>query len=654
MTPSAPDLRLDHSRCRLWVLLLLIGLILNPVALPGEIRPSASLSKWSVFKDVTGSQTIESLAKEDFSLFEPLPYAGIFSAGFSRSVFWLRFEVAALPDTEWLLDILPPYLDDLRLYTPLPNTLGQFVERRAGDHLPFAAREVPYRGFSFSVRQTGPQPQICYLRLQTTSSVHIVLRLWSPESFFAAAQWENGLIFAGLSVLLTILVLNLNNSFWLTDPLLPWLCAYIGSLLLMFSGVFGVVTPFLPVGFPQANDLWIGLSNLAVMAFSSGFHRRLFGVVQERHLTFGIYQAGFWLPWLGVPAVVFGRYPELMSTLFSFYLILTLIGLGLAVHLWRRREAGAKLTFLATIAGLTGTLLIILNVQGMVQGKLLSLHSMLLASLIQVLALHLAVGARFQRLQLEKQREQERAILAMAEARREREARTEQSGLFAMISHEIKNPLAIIGGAVQTLQALVDETPEIERRYDRIRRAIERINALVEKTLEYDQVMTGLQGDENWRSFDTGQLVANIVNDYDLPPTRLYLAKGDPCFIQAHMGLVGILVSNLLDNALKYSPESSQVRIKVHRVGSDCRLDVSDEGPGIPAELRPTLFNRYVRGKEVGHVTGAGLGLFLVARIAEWHDGKVECLDSNTGGARFIVDFPCDQPRTSTLISALS
>jgi signal transduction histidine kinase len=100
------------------------------------------------------------------------------------------------------------------------------------------------------------------------------------------------------------------------------------------------------------------------------------------------------------------------------------------------------------------------------------------------------------------------------------------------------------------------------------------------------------------------------------------------------------LIRNLLENALHHTPEGTEIRARVHREGSRVLITVADDGPGIPPELAPRLFERFVRGS--GESGGSsGLGLAIVRAVAESHGGTVT-LDQGNGvpGARFVVDLP--------------
>ena len=117
--------------------LLIFMLCLQAVSLSASVQ-KPRLSDLAVLEDKSGAENIQSIALA--SGFRPLP-GGMLAAGFTRSAHWLRFTVTA-PAGEWWLDILPPYLEDLRLYEPDPVHPGRFIERQSGSASPFDKGEV--------------------------------------------------------------------------------------------------------------------------------------------------------------------------------------------------------------------------------------------------------------------------------------------------------------------------------------------------------------------------------------------------------------------------------------------------------------------------------------------------------------------------------
>jgi len=116
--------------------------------------------------------------------------------------------------------------------------------------------------------------------------------------------------------------------------------------------------------------------------------------------------------------------------------------------------------------------------------------------------------------------------------------------------------------------------------------------------------------------------------------------------IHADEGLLRRMVLNLLDNAIKYTPEGGKISIECRRVGNEYAVSITDTGTGIPLDLQPRIFERFFRvdkarsrsdGDTVG--TGAGLGLSIARWIAEQHEGTLT-LDEAERGCRFVVRLP--------------
>ena len=110
--------------------------------------------------------------------------------------------------------------------------------------------------------------------------------------------------------------------------------------------------------------------------------------------------------------------------------------------------------------------------------------------------------------------------------------------------------------------------------------------------------------------------------------------------IVADWKLLKTALLNLLDNAVKYSPESTRVDVGFTRNGHELIISVSDHGRGIPPEERDQVFKKYYRCRGIGKITGSGLGLYLVARIAEEHQGSVTIADAKDGGTLVTLRLP--------------
>jgi two-component system OmpR family sensor kinase len=124
---------------------------------------------------------------------------------------------------------------------------------------------------------------------------------------------------------------------------------------------------------------------------------------------------------------------------------------------------------------------------------------------------------------------------------------------------------------------------------------------------------------------------------------RLTMSEAGPVPVQANADELHRLAVNLLDNAVRHTPAGTEIKIAVERSNDDAVLEVSDDGPGIPAGMEGQIFSRFVRGDgpaDVAGDSGTGLGLAIVKAVATSHGGDVEAAPSPTGGARFTVRLP--------------
>ena len=141
------------------------------------------------------------------------------------------------------------------------------------------------------------------------------------------------------------------------------------------------------------------------------------------------------------------------------------------------------------------------------------------------------------------------------------------------------------------------------------------------------------------------------------------LAPGDPVSVDAPEAIwvSGVeddlhrLVSNLVENALIHTPQGTPVTVAVRRQGDSAMLEVADRGPGVPANLRARVFERFSRGGgDAAPSGGSGLGLAIVQAVADAHGGTVELGEAEGGGARFTVTLPATRERSDDPASVLT
>jgi two-component system phosphate regulon sensor histidine kinase PhoR len=240
-------------------------------------------------------------------------------------------------------------------------------------------------------------------------------------------------------------------------------------------------------------------------------------------------------------------------------------------------------------------------------------------------------------------------IFVLHDITKQKQLEVVRKDFVANVSHELRTPLCVIKGYVETL---VDGHADIpaddrERFLKTIQRHTERLNTLLEDLLvlsRLESINPGLKREAT----DLPALLSTIMGDYRGRPAaagHTLELSNDPAL--APLGLDPLkftqVVENLLDNALKYTPKGARIELasRLHN-GDEVVVSLRDNGPGIPADDLPHLFERFYRvdkgrSRETG---GTGLGLSIVKHIAQLHGGRV-WVESQLGqGTTFFVSVP--------------
>jgi signal transduction histidine kinase len=241
----------------------------------------------------------------------------------------------------------------------------------------------------------------------------------------------------------------------------------------------------------------------------------------------------------------------------------------------------------------------------------------------------------------------EEMLMALDASRSETEAAlARQREFVADASHELRTPLTSVLSNLELLEStLHGEDAEIAESALRSSRRMRRLVAdlLLLARADAGREATRVSVDVRDIVRDAAGEALPLAGDHEL---SVSLPNGDapvPVVYGAPDDLHR-LVLNLIENALAHTPAGSSVEVGVHVHGGDAVIEVSDNGPGIPAELRPRIFERFVRGggdSGAHRRGGSGLGLAIVQAVAQSHFGSVELAgDGHEPGTRFIIRLP--------------
>ena len=201
-----------------------------------------------------------------------------------------------------------------------------------------------------------------------------------------------------------------------------------------------------------------------------------------------------------------------------------------------------------------------------------------------------------------------------------------RASFLAAVSHELRTPLALIGGYVDSLLGLELDAAAQRRSVERIGSAATRLNVLVDELLDLTRLEQASMGLRRTR-VDLAALLETFTADLGetpgMPPVHLEVPPDLPP-VDADALRIGHVLMNLVDNARKYAG-TGPVTISAHRSRRLVVVTVEDSGPGIPADERSLVFDRFYRGRAVrdGSTRGSGLGLYVCRRLVEAHGGQI-------------------------------
>lgn len=233
-----------------------------------------------------------------------------------------------------------------------------------------------------------------------------------------------------------------------------------------------------------------------------------------------------------------------------------------------------------------------------------------------------------------------------------KEAERAKAEFVASISHDLRSPLTVIRGYTSMLE-IVGRLNDRQRHYvSQILAALENISSLVDNLLELSRLDMGMTIRPEWLPLK--EMVHQVVHAFDVRAQQKHIQldiryhPDAPGMIEADSGLFQRALQNLVDNAIKFTPEGGRVTVRVEPRNEDrVLLVVEDTGIGIAPEDRERLFDRFFQAERVRKMRlgGKGLGLAIVKSMVDLHHGRIWVESEPGKGARFFVELPIRQPK---------
>ncbi|MTI12537.1 sensor histidine kinase [Sansalvadorimonas verongulae] len=591
-----------------------------------------------VLQDPETQFTFEEILNKstEFQLSRPFP-----ALGYTRDVVWFRIPLKRPQSirSDWILKISPSYLDHVDFWLEQGGTVvaSESIGRRdyseVGYILPDALQthlDIP-EGHS-----------TLYLRVRTGTTLAILPALMAPDAFLIQSERNSFRIGLVIGAMLLVFVFNL-LGWWITRVGLYGLFAgYVGFGAFSILEGAGLISSFFWSEWQLLTSRPLSISLGFSWLFAYMFFMQLLVDKKKEWWLLPLYYLLFAFAIAQIFAGVIGgnAYSYVTEVMVPVGIVVTGLTMVSALRLILKGESGSQK--LLGVAYLPHALLLIPNqlfTGGWLSPSLFSIFSQTQGGILQIAVLQVVLMYRVKDVLQERNRALEDATRVNAEVERERKIREEQSRFLAMITHEIRTPLAVVDMSVQSLKAM-DQNPDSfhKTRYSRIQSAVKRMATLLELGLKKD----GLNG-EIWQpdaQVDLVTLSQKVISEFPVDQHERIQWDGtvQAAFILGNQAALKLTCFNLIENALKYSDDKA-VLVSAGESDNGFYWQVDDQGQGIPQEQRGKIFEKFFRAGEHSGKPGLGLGLYIAQQIIERHKGRIACLPSRLGGACFRCEF---------------
>lgn len=652
-----PEEQLGWTSTSRFMLALLVFLCV--VSLYLQVSPwvdgAESQARLSVYTDITGKADIDGITSLPEGAFDAVPAQ--VSMGFSASARWFRVEVPSGADGLRVLSVQPSYLDDVRIYVRDAAKITGWKVSQQGDRFPFSFR--PRADLAFAVEHPFSAGEVAYVRVKTLNAHNIRIRLLDPQTLDkenAFTLMAVGLYCGVVLVLASASALSAvvhRDRYWAANALFQ-LCT-LGSMVFYF----GLGSRYLLPEHPGAADqlsIWLGFLQFFLGALFYRLFFQQFGV--PRWLL--VLQSAFLLFLPAQILVVIAGHLALALRLNTVILPMAVIVCAIGVYQLRCKDA-----FLLNLLRLNifsiGVyfFLSFITHHGWLAPRYLHLYPGVIINLLTAVTLHFALLRRGELLAQAQHAALQELALARQQILFEQRQRREDGMFLGMLLHELRSPLAVIsvaqGALERKLQSAGTEQDSSVRNLHRIGLSVGQMSDVLQQVQAVTELehRTGkpLAEPPSHETTELAFLLATLARRWQdearleaqwgleqaalLPSRRLGGAAS----------LLEMMVRNLLDNALKYSPPASVVQCQCSlRTDAGSGADrlvvtvLNEQGPaGAPDPDR--VFKKYYRAPMAHQYSGSGLGLYWVRGVARSLGGDVRFVASEPV-VRFDLELP--------------
>ncbi len=575
------------------------------------------------FVDDTASKTLAEVRQAPLT-----PYAGVLSRGYTKAAIWVRLGITppgnSRPDDEVVLRIRPVFLDEIRLFDPL-DTSG--AVRMAGDTMPFSASEFPSLSHTFVI-PAGAEPRSIWLRVRSTSTTLLTVEAMTRPEMSTSELNLNVAYFLALAVIAMFVLLVIINWPGHREILYPLFVIRQVFYLIYTASLFGLHRLLLKDFSPPFLDAlysWIVVGSTAIAVL---FEREFLSEYSPRLPTKLALNGLLCWSALAIAMLLFGDVGQALKANMMLNAVAVLTFLLIALTSAGRHERDEKhnelLLSKKVIVGYYSALSLVLffsvlPLLGLLNANKYAIDGFVfyaLASSLIVTAMMLVRAHKQRRIHAEYGN---KLLLSEQRVALEKSKREEQSHLFHMLMHEIKNPLAVIDMAL-----LAKNDQKTTSAY--VSRAINSVKDILDRCVKADKLSDG-NVDTDLESVPLNEFVNQLLAKKNGEARHFSVRIDDAFTVIADRQLFGVVMNNLVDNALRYGdlrePVGIDARAAANHAGvRGIAITVSNR-PGPASWPDPDkVFKKYYRSAGAEAQSGTGLGLYLIRTLATLMDGE--------------------------------
>lgn len=593
------------------------------------------------WEDPSAQASFEQAQQQTFT-----PYDGVLSRGYTQSVTWVRLQIDppthTKPDDKLVLRIRPIYLDKINLFDPLDP---RDKLRTSGDQTEYPDEE--YRSLSHAfVIPAGAEPRFVWLRIESTSTSMMHAQALTLEDMHAA---EHTFMMSGyftLSLISLFLMLGLMNWFNTRESLYAAF-AFRNFIYLIYTAAFFGLHRYLLSGSVSAHDLDLGYNWLIVgaTAVSLWFETRFLSEYKRPLWVQHVFRGYFM--WSGLVGVLlcfgYAHYSLKANMMLNAVGMISL--LALSIFFIKDQPPGQKNNpsvlkkkfIISYYVLLTGLMTFsILPYLGKMAGSEFAASGLVYYAILS--GLNIAILMDLRARQLRKAHAQMSRDLALSEQQVliEKNRHEESTQLLTMLMHELKNPLAVID--------LAQQTSEDAHARDYVSRNVSIIRNVLDQCLSADRLSDG-RITIHKQNLDLIEIIHDLTEEKQRDDQTFHVHFAvSPITLHTDYQCLRIVLSNLLDNALRYGDTSQAIDIEVlaqHNAQGQAGIAIRVANkPGMASwPEADKVFHKYYRSTGAKTISGTGLGLFLVRSICRLLGGNCVYEPDDTH-VRFSVWLP--------------